>query len=89
MLALCRGLTILHSISPMESDMKSLPSDSELQAMTDVELKKLSDSRPKYDGTNDWVRVAKEIRYRRIHGSAVFGPIEQSDRGPSLSLRLR
>lgn len=69
--------------------MRSLPSDSELQAMTDAELKKLSDSRPKYEGTNDWVRVAKEIRYRRIHGSAVFGPIEQSDRGPSLRLTIR
>ena len=67
----------------------SLPSDTELQAMTDEELKRLSDSRPKFEGTNDWVRVAKEIRYRRIHGSTVFGPIEQSSRGPSLSLRLR
>ena len=68
----------------------SLPSDGQLQSMTDLELKQLSDSRPKFDGTNDWVRVAKEIRYRRIHGSKVFGPIEQSgSRGPSLSLRLR
>jgi len=66
-----------------------LPTDGQLQAMTDLELKRLSDSRPKFEGTNDWVRVAKEIRYRRTHGSKVFGPIER-DRsgGPSLSLRL-
>ncbi len=70
-------------------NMTQLPSDTELQAMSDDELKRLSDSRPKFEGTNDWVRVAKEIRYRRIHGSKVFGPIEQSDsRGPSLHLRL-
>lgn len=67
----------------------SLPTDGQLQAMTDLELKRLSDSRPKFEGTNDWIRVSKEIRYRRIHGSKVFGPIEQSgSRGPSLGLRL-
>ena len=67
----------------------SLPTDSELQAMTDEQLKRLSDSRPKFEGTNDWIRVAKEIRYRRIHGSKVFGSIENSGGGPSLSLRFR
>lgn len=66
-----------------------LPTDGQLLAMTDLELKRLSDSRPKFEGTNDWIRVAKEIRYRRIHGSKVFGPIEQDrSRGPSLRLRL-
>ena len=45
-----------------------IPSDSELQEMTYSKLKKLWERRPTYSANMEWVRVAKEIRYRERFG---------------------
>lgn len=50
--------------------MNSLPTDPELQRMTDKELARLWERRPAYPqtaGELDWIRVAKELRYRKTH----------------------
>jgi len=44
--------------------MWSLPTDSELQAMSDADLEVLWSKCPAYPENPDWCRVAKEIRYR-------------------------
>jgi len=41
-----------------------IPPDPVLQKMTNAQLQKLWDSRPKYAENFEWIRVAKEIRYR-------------------------
>lgn len=42
----------------------TLPSDTELQRMTDEQLAALWRRRPKYTENPDWVRVASELRHR-------------------------
>ncbi len=47
----------------------SLPSDRELQRLSDDALQRLWSQRPRYlEGSQlDWLRVAKEVRYRKRH----------------------
>ena len=61
-----------------------LPFDSELQRMTDAELDRLWAKRPRYPqtaGEMDWIRVAKERRYRKRQREW-----KAQRRGPSLRL---
>lgn len=47
-----------------------LPPDAELQNMTREQLERLWESRPQYPETAsemDWIRLAKELRYRKRH----------------------
>lgn len=41
-----------------------IPNDSVLQRMTDAQLYALWDRLPKYPTNQEWVRLAKELRYR-------------------------
>lgn len=45
--------------------MNDLPNDTELQKMDINALFVLWESRPQFIENTDWVRVAKEVRYRR------------------------
>lgn len=51
-------------IENKKAENYQLPSDTELQKMSDKELEKLFKSKPKHSTNQDWARVAKEIRYR-------------------------
>ena len=44
----------------------TLPNDTSLQQMSREELEKLWKSKPQYSTDPDWVRVAKELRYRDL-----------------------
>jgi hypothetical protein len=44
--------------------MVFIPSDTDLQRMTNEQLRDLWRQCPKYPEDQEWVRVAKEVRYR-------------------------
>lgn len=45
-----------------------LPTDAELQRMSNEQLRKLWERHPQTAGEMDWIRVAREIRHRRRFG---------------------